>query len=205
MSSVYLHHIFIHFPIGLIVASGLIAMVSFLKRSSTLDWVVTIILALGVSFGIAAAITGLLSADHLIEEGQATVGQVSAHRNAAILSLVLALMGVVSLIFHLRNSTRGWLRTIGLILAILAGIAVTFAGDRGGKMIHPSLGLFSTEHSHESLESHHDSVEHEHSHGGTIVHEDGENDHHNDEGSVDEDTQADNGGHHQPHDDEHSH
>lgn len=149
MSTVYLHHSFLHFPIALFILAGILAAFSLFRPSRFISDAVLLLLGAGLLTGLVAGISGLLSAGHLIEEGEATASVVAGHRNAALLALLFALASFLGLWrVRVKDTGKNSSMIVVNVLAILAAILITVAGDRGGRMIHPSVTPFEKKHTH---------------------------------------------------------
>lgn len=169
MSTVFLHHALLHFPIGLLVGAGIIALYSFVRPSRFILKTIILFLAFGLVVGLLAGVAGLLSADHLIEEGQVTASQMAGHRNAALVGLLFAGIGLVVLWGGLKKDSMRQSLVIGGIAVILSAILMVITSDWGGRMIHPTITPFAKEHSHEASMPH-SASEHGHSQSDTIDH-----------------------------------
>lgn len=164
MSSVYLHHALLHFPVALIALAGLLFLLGLAKRLKGLNEPAYTLLQLGVLFGILAAIPGLLSAGHIIEDGVDSA-VVAGHRNAALLAVLVAGISLLILFLVRKERMAARFNWVGKLLAVFAALLILLAADRGGRMIHPSIRPFATEHEHEEIGS-----GHSHSGGETVGH-----------------------------------
>lgn len=166
MTAPWFHHVFLHFPIVLFIIGGLFAVFILFKPTPRLHNALLLLFGFGVLLGLAATIAGLLSADHLIEEGVAEA-RVNGHRNAAIITMVLGAISLVLLSLRGAREKRGAFRIIGLLFAIATAAMVTVTGDRGGRLLHPSLGPFTEVegHTHETSGEHGVAADHQHEEG----------------------------------------
>ncbi|GBE29353.1 hypothetical protein BMS3Bbin04_00365 [bacterium BMS3Bbin04] len=196
MSTVFLHHAFLHFPIGLLVGAGIIALYSFIRPSHLINKTLIIFLVFGLVSGILAGVAGLLSADHLIGEGQVTVSQMAGHRNVALFGLLFAAIGLVLFWVAKKKEQTRLPSILGGIAVILSAALMVVASDWGGRMIHQTVTPFAKEHSHES------SMPHSESENGH--HQDNESDHPHDSDAMMHESDAHGSDNHPTPDGDHS-
>lgn len=179
MSTVYLHHTFLHFPIGLFTLAGILALVGLWKPTPFLNKAVLFLLASGLFFGLVSLVTGLLSADHFIDENLVDPDLVSLHRNYGIISNIIALIAMVVFFISRRKKGRDRMKfqvTIK-VLAVITAVLIGVAGHLGGSMVHPSLKPFQKEHVHEGAMENHDDAMENHDMQGSHHDEPGSQDH----------------------------
>jgi uncharacterized membrane protein len=168
----YLHHVIIHFPVALSLVGALTVLIAWLRGDAF--WTdaqrrLTYATALAA---IVAITTGLLSADHLLEDGAVPRAVVLFHRNVALAGTALIVLSALVALEGRRRDSVGAARA-SQIGALLAAAVIGGAGHLGGDMLHPGMAPWSDRpHSH--------GVAAPHGHGGAEP--DGDHDHDEDGG-----------------------
>lgn len=130
----YLHHLLVHFPVAFSLAAAIGALLA-MRAEERWGWLGRIAAIAAVAAAVLTAVTGLLSAGHVIEMG-GDAGQIARHRNLALGATGLLAVSVLVMRFSKR-------RALGVTSAVIAAAAVGVAAHFGGDMLHPGLAPWS--------------------------------------------------------------
>jgi uncharacterized membrane protein len=141
-----LHPAVVHFPIVLILAGTVVAVVSVFLRRWHLPWLSALVLAAGAAGAIAATYTGGQEAETAGELSPAAEQILEEHeewgemtRNLAVAAALLATAAAAAA--KVRVAGRG-LSTVAAACALAAASGVAQAGHYGGQLVyHHGVGL----------------------------------------------------------------
>jgi uncharacterized membrane protein len=151
----YIHHLATHFPIALASLAAALSIYAWVRKSTEWERVAAIIAQLGALSALVAAVTGLLSASHIIEGGVAPA-IVELHRNVALAGTGLLIVAAIASYVAVRASKRaesegrsGSPARLAGALMLIAATAVGAGAHFGGEMLHPGMAPWSNKpHSH---------------------------------------------------------
>jgi uncharacterized membrane protein len=151
----YVHHLAIHFPIALASLAAALAMYAWVRKATEWERVAAIVAQLGALSAVVAAVTGLLSASHIIEGGVAPA-VVELHRNVALAGTGLLILAALASYVAARSAKRaesegrsGSPARLAGVLMLIAATAVGAGAHLGGEMLHPGMAPWSNKpHSH---------------------------------------------------------
>lgn len=140
-----LHPLAVHFPLGLLLAGGLVALLWLARGTAFWRRAVLLFYGLGLIGAVFAYVTGEAMEEQ--SEGVPIVEELlELHEDAAVLVLVLAgatTAVLAGLSFWLERRITleraapdpWWVRIVGTLLALAASLAVAWAGHIGGTMV----------------------------------------------------------------------
>lgn len=160
------HPMFVHFPIALIVITGIVALVDVLQPKYQLKKVILWNLVAGAIFSAVAVISGLRDAS-VIPHNETIHEILEVHEKIGITILILST--VLSVWFYIRQLKMKKIENLLFVLIIWFGMAlIVYTGYLGGKMVYdhgagikPMQKTFPIEN-HENNEelNHHDHHKH---------------------------------------------
>lgn len=169
----YAHHLFLHFPIALGMVAALFAALAWARPDPRWTTMARSLAYLTLGAAVAAATTGLLSADHLLEDG-ADASKIELHRNLALAgvgawAVAVALTWRASRAQAIAESGKSAASDkMAYAATVLAAGVVGLGAHFGGELVHPGMAPWSTEaHSHGMGMSEHDEL-HASSDGGAM-------------------------------------
>lgn len=137
----WLHHLFTHMPLALAPLAALYLVLAKMRANERDAGWARLTLYLAALSAVASAVTGLGSAEHLLESG-VDAQKVALHRNASLVASA-ALIGTA---LHAYLSSRRHPRVTNseLALTVLANVALVVGGHFGGELLHPGMAPWST-------------------------------------------------------------
>ncbi len=142
MNAAHAHLVLNHFPlIGVVFAVGIGAVGLMLSRPTVVRTAFWLIVVSGV-FALPTYLSGN-AAEDTVEEIVAEESLIDAHEDAGKLAaLATGVLGAIALVglvwFRRRDINRGF-ASIVLLIALFVGGVLAYAGNLGGKIMHPEI------------------------------------------------------------------
>ncbi len=138
----YLHHVVLHFPIALTIASAFVHTVAWIRKDDTAFALGRVLVYLAAVSALVAASSGLLSADHVVELG-GDARAIARHRNAALAFTAMVVVAAGASYAWQRRSGP-YLGVAAHALPVVAAGLVGLAAHFGGDMLHPGIAPWSS-------------------------------------------------------------
>ena len=129
-----LHPVFVHFPVALLLAAGLLEVLALLLRKPALHVVSLWNLVLGTLGAVAAFFSGE-EAEEASEHVAAAHQLIERHELLGKITLVVAVI-VTRLRLVTRDRLPGWLRAAAVALMLTAAGSVAAGGYLGGRLVY---------------------------------------------------------------------